>query len=74
MSTSVLGFTDLSLYLGKICSVPKVEKKIKTKKKTVPTPSTKTEEAEDGESHHPCRKSTVIYSLVAQPTEEDRHC
>ena len=36
--------------LGKNCSVPKMQKKIKTKKK-VPTPSTKAEEAEDGVIH-----------------------
>ena len=48
-----------------------MQKKMKTKKKMVPTPSTRTEEAEDGEDHHPCRKSTLIYSMVAQATEED---
>ena len=37
-----------------------MQKKIKTKKKMVPTPSRRTEEAEDGESHHPCRRSTLI--------------
>ena len=52
------------------CSVLKMQK-INTKTKMAPTPSTRTEEAEDGESHHPCRKSTLIYSLVAQPTEEE---
>ena len=59
--------------LGKNCSVPKMQKKIKTKKEMVPTHSTKAEEAEDGEGHDPCRKSTPIYSQ-AQPTEEDRRC
>ena len=39
----------------------------------ISSPSTRTEEAEDGEGHHPCRRSTLIYSLT-QPTEEDRHC
>ena len=54
--------------LGKNGSIPRQEKKTKTKKRMVPTPSTK---AEDGEGHHPCRKSSLIYSL-AQPVE-DRH-
>ena len=48
-----------------------MQQKIRTKKKMVPTLSTRTEEEEDGEGHHPCRKSTLIYSMVAQPTEED---
>ena len=52
--------------LGKNGSIPRQEKK--TKKRMVPTPFTK---AEDGEGHHPCRKSSLIYSL-AQSTE-DRH-
>ena len=43
------------------------------RRKMVPTPSTKAEEAEDGEGNHLCMKSSLIYSL-AQPTEEDRHC
>ena len=71
-SLGELSYTDHSVYLGKNCSVPKMQK-IKTKKKMISSPSTRTEETEDGEGHHLCRKSTLIYSLT-QPTEEDRHC
>ena len=65
--------------LGKNGSIPKMQK-IKTKKRMVPTPSTEAKtkkrmvptpstEVEDGEGHHPCRKSSLIYSL-AQTTDD----